>query len=85
MVPVLPADAGEVRRAAHYAHVFAMPSVTEEKVDAFVEDLFAEGAFDRPEPRPEPRPGSGRPVGVSTFATDVRPLALVPVLGRGFQ
>ncbi|MFC6091982.1 hypothetical protein [Saccharothrix lopnurensis] len=69
----------------HYAHVFAMPSVTEEKVDAFVEDLFAEGAFDRPEPRPGPMPGAGRPAGAATFATDVRPLALVPVLGRGFQ
>ncbi|WP_367130320.1 hypothetical protein [Saccharothrix sp. HUAS TT1] len=74
----MPTGDGGVR---HYAHVFAMPSVTEEKVDAFVEDLFAEGAFDRPEPRPGPE----RPVGASTFAGDVRPLALVPLIGRGFQ
>ncbi|XVS68039.1 hypothetical protein ACQPYE_18920 [Actinosynnema sp. CA-299493] len=71
-------NSGELR---HYAHVFAMPSVTEEKVDLFIEDLFAEGAFDRPEPLPRPE----RPAGASTFATDVRPLALVPVIGRGFQ
>ncbi|QFZ19469.1 PLP-dependent aminotransferase family protein [Saccharothrix syringae] len=71
-------NSGELR---HYAHVFVMPSVTAEKIDAFVEDLFAEGAFDRPEPRPLPE----RPAGASTFAAEVRPLALVPVLGRGFQ
>ncbi|MFE2755725.1 hypothetical protein ACFXGA_27365 [Actinosynnema sp. NPDC059335] len=71
-------NSGELR---HYAHVFAMPSVTEEKVDAFIEDLFAEGAFDRPEPEPRPERRAGAP----TFAADVRPLALVPVIGRGFQ
>lgn len=69
---------GELR---HYAHVFVMPSVTEEKVDAFVEDLFAEGAFDRPEPRPLPERQAGAP----GFAAEVRPLALVPLTGRGFQ
>ncbi|MEU4767413.1 hypothetical protein AB0H12_29560 [Actinosynnema sp. NPDC023794] len=71
-------NSGELRQ---YAHVFAMPSVTEEKIDVFVEDLFAAGAFDRPEPQPQPE----RPVGAPTFATDVQPLALVPVIGRGFQ
>ncbi|MEU4743765.1 hypothetical protein AB0G02_25330 [Actinosynnema sp. NPDC023658] len=74
----MPTNAGGLR---HYAHVFAMPSVTEEKIDEFVEDLFAEGAFDRPEPPSKPQ----RPVGASTFAADVRPLALVPVIGRGMQ
>ncbi|CAM3578532.1 pyridoxal-dependent decarboxylase [Kibdelosporangium persicum] len=68
-------------RIRHYAHVFAMSSVTEEKVDAFIEDLFAEGAFDRPHDVAEPQ----RRAGAQTFATDVRPLALVPVIGRGFQ
>ncbi|NUT48233.1 MAG: histidine decarboxylase [Saccharothrix sp.] len=71
-------NSGELRL---YAHVFAMQSVTEEKIDAFVEDLFAEGAFDRPEVEPP----AERPEGARTFAADVRPLALVPVIGRGFQ
>ncbi|MEV0678849.1 hypothetical protein AB0I60_20255 [Actinosynnema sp. NPDC050436] len=71
-------NAGELR---HYAHVFAMPSVTEEKVDLFIEDLFAEGAFDRPDPVEAPRPATA----ASAFAADVQPLALVPTTGRGFQ
>ncbi|MEU4807158.1 hypothetical protein [Actinosynnema sp. NPDC023587] len=71
-------NAGELR---HYAHVFAMPSVTEEKIDLFIEDLFAEGAFDRPEPEEQPRPAPA----TGAFATDVHPLALVPTTGRGFQ
>ncbi|MEJ2855697.1 MULTISPECIES: hypothetical protein [unclassified Saccharothrix] len=70
-------NAGELR---HYAHVFAMPSLTEEKIDLFMEDLFAEGAFEHHElPRPAPTSAA------IAFAADVHPLALVPTTGRGFQ
>ncbi|MEU6149001.1 hypothetical protein ABZ816_03280 [Actinosynnema sp. NPDC047251] len=71
-------NAGEPR---HYAHVFVMPSVTEDKVDLLMEDLFTEGAFDRPTPVHHPRPTTA----ATAFATDVHPLALVPTTGRGFQ
>ncbi|CAL9448563.1 Histidine decarboxylase [Actinosynnema sp. ALI-1.44] len=73
----MPTATGGVR---HFAHVFAMPSLTEEKIDLFMEDLFAEGAFTHPEiPLPEPTTSA------TAFAADVQPLALVPMTGRGFQ
>ncbi|WP_199440176.1 hypothetical protein [Umezawaea beigongshangensis] len=68
-------------RLRDYAHIFVMPSVTEEKIDAFVEDLTAPGAFDRPAPVVAPV----QPAAPAALADDVRALALVPTIGRGFQ
>lgn len=70
-------NAGELRQ---YAHVFAMPHLAEEKIDQFMEDLFAENAFPT-----HNIPGPAPTTTATTFAPDVQPLALVPTTGRGFQ
>jgi histidine decarboxylase len=62
-----------------YNHVFMMPWVTREQVDAFIEELRQPGAF----PEPKQQPPTERAVHAVADAT--RPLMHVPHTGRGFR
>lgn len=66
---------GQVRS---YSHIFMMPSVTKELIDAFIQDLRQPGAF--PDQNDGPPQTAERNV-----APDARRLMHVPHIGRGFR
>jgi len=61
-----------------YSHIFMMPSVTKERIDAFIRDLSQPEAF------PKQSEESSEPAERSV-APDARRLMHVPHLGRGFR
>jgi histidine decarboxylase len=67
-------------QARQYSHVYAMPHVTRETVDALIADLAQPGAFPDQAPAPAPAPGPAKRI-----PTGARPLVHVPTSGRGFQ
>ena len=65
-------------QARQYSHVYAMPHVTRETVDALIADLAQPGAFPDQDVAPTTSPSKRPP-------TDARPLVHVPTSGRGFR
>jgi histidine decarboxylase len=65
-------------QARQYSHVYAMPHVTRETVDALIADLAQPGAFPDQDAAPTPVPSKRPP-------SDARPPRHVPTAGRGFR
>jgi histidine decarboxylase len=79
---------GEQDQDIAYAHVFAMPGVTQELIDRLIDDLRDPFAFEDPPQPHAPAAVSARAV---SDVTDVQqfsaplPATAVPLVGRGFQ